>query len=95
MNAYHLEQLKPLTECFPELTTAQFETVALYAMGLNKTEIAYVRGVTYHIVVKVLYEVKIAWGIASLQTIFSVFRIRLNIYLMCAFIKPPFLGGTV
>ncbi|OIV47855.1 transcriptional regulator [Sodalis sp. TME1] len=80
MRTFDLNQIAELRDAFPEFTRAQFETGILFAMGLSKKEIAWVRSVTYQAVKKMLEEIMFKMKLQSLNHLFTLFQVRIVLY---------------
>jgi len=82
MRTFDLISVSELHDVFPELTPAQFETALLFSLGLSQREIAHLRSVTYPVVNKTLEDIKMKLDFYSLNSLLSMFQVRLFIFIL-------------
>ncbi|AWK13937.1 transcriptional regulator [Candidatus Fukatsuia symbiotica] len=75
-----ITQFPELREVFPELTTVQFETAMLFALGVSQKDIALLRSVSYPAVKQTLASAKLKFEPYSLHGLFTVFHVRLALF---------------
>lgn len=82
MRAFDLTQIEKFRDVFPELTNVQFETGMLLSLGLSQGEIAWLRDVSYPAVRIALSEIKERLDFHSINSLISMFQVRLVLYLL-------------
>lgn len=84
MRTFDLTQVEKFRDVFPELTTIeQLETAMLLSLGLSKKEISALRGVAYITTENILNTVKRKLNSTSLNSLLSVFQVRLVLFALC------------